>query len=105
MPPRALCLCFGAVILACGATPADPARGKAVFAQQCAMCHDASGSEKRMGPALKGLPKRDKLASGKKASEENIRAQIDNGGSGMPAYRDMLSEQERNDVVAYLKTL
>jgi mono/diheme cytochrome c family protein len=98
-----LSLSFG--ILACGAPPGDAARGKAVFAQQCAMCHDASGTEKKMGPALKGLPKKDKLANGQKATDENIRAQIDNGGGGMPAYKDMLGEQERNDLVAYLKTL
>jgi cytochrome c len=69
------------------------------------MCHDASGTERKMGPGLKGLFHRERLANGKKATVENVRAQIDNGGGGMPAYRDMLDERERNDVMAYLKTL
>ena len=34
-----------------------------------------------------------------------VRAQIDEGGNGMPAYKEMLSEDERDDLIAYLKTL
>jgi mono/diheme cytochrome c family protein len=83
----------------------DAAKGKGVFAQQCLMCHNAANNEKKMGPGLKGLFKKDKLANGKKATEQNIRAQVDDGGNGMPAYKDMLSSGERNDLVAYLKTL
>jgi mono/diheme cytochrome c family protein len=30
---------------------------------------------------------------------------VDDGGQGMPAYKDMLSDQEKDDLVAYLKTL
>ncbi len=83
----------------------DPDKGKTVFGQQCAMCHNADSTEKKLGPGLKGLFKRDKLTNGKKVNEQNVRAQIDNGGNGMPAYKDLLSEEERNDVLAYLKTL
>ncbi|MGE5648155.1 MAG: c-type cytochrome [Acidobacteriota bacterium] len=96
---------LAALAMAADKKPGDAAKGKAVFAQQCLMCHNATTSEKKMGPGLKGLFKKDKMANGKKATEENIRAQIDNGGNGMPAYKDMLSEQERNDMIAYLKTL
>jgi len=34
-----------------------------------------------------------------------VRAKIDEGGNGMPAYKDMLSDTEKDDLVAYLKTL
>jgi len=30
---------------------------------------------------------------------------INAGGNGMPSYSDQLSEQDKNDVIAYLKTL
>ncbi len=83
----------------------DAEKGKAIFQQQCALCHLTDSTEKKMGPGLKGLFKRDKLQNGKKTTEANIRGQIDSGGNGMPPYKDMLSDQERNDVVAYLKTL
>jgi cytochrome c len=92
-------------LLACGAQPADVGNGKAVFAQQCVMCHAATTNEKKLGPSLKGLFKKDKLANGKKATEQNIRAQIDSGGGGMPPYKDMLSSRERDDLIGYLKTL
>lgn len=82
----------------------DAAKGKEVF-EQCSVCHNVDTDEKKMGPSLKGLFKREKLKSGKKVTEANVRAQINAGGNGMPAYEDMLSDTEKNDVIAYLKTL
>jgi mono/diheme cytochrome c family protein len=58
-----------------------------------------------MGPGLKGLFKKDKLANGKKLTDANIRAKIEEGGNGMPAYKDMLTDAEKNNLIAYLKTL
>jgi len=111
MSKQLLIACFacglGAVTagLAAPAAAGDAAKGKAVFAQQCVMCHNANSTEKKMGPGLKGLFKKDKLANGKKATPENIRAQVETGGNGMPGYKDMLSAEERSDLLAYLKTL
>lgn len=82
----------------------DPAKGKELF-EQCSVCHNVDTDEKKMGPSLKGLYKRDKLKSGKKVNDENVRAQINAGGNGMPAYEDMLSDKDRADIIAYLKTL
>jgi len=65
----------------------------------------SDNGDKKLGPGLKGLFKKDKLANGKKPTEANIRARIDDGGNGMPAYKEMLSDQEKDDLVAYLKTL
>ena len=82
----------------------DPEKGKEVF-QQCSVCHNADSTEKKMGPGLKGLFSRDKMTNGKKPTEENVRAKVDEGGNGMPAYKEMLSDDEKNDLIAYLKTL
>jgi mono/diheme cytochrome c family protein len=54
---------------------------------------------------LKGLFKRAKLQSGKPVNDANVLEQINNGGNGMPAYADMLSAQDKADVLAYLHTL
>jgi cytochrome c len=86
------------------AAKGDPAKGKQVF-ERCGMCHNADSEEKKMGPGLKGLFKHDKLADGKKATEANIRAKIDDGGNGMPGFKDSLDDQEKEDLIAYLKTL
>jgi len=82
----------------------DPEKGKETF-QQCAVCHNADSDEKKMGPGLKGLFSKDKMNNGKKPTEENVRAKVDEGGNGMPAYKDMLSDEEKDDLIAYLKTL
>ena len=82
----------------------DPAKGKEVF-QQCAICHNADSDEKKMGPGLKGLFKKEKLTDGKKPTDANLRTRIDEGGNGMPAYKELLSDQEKDDLLAYLKTL
>ncbi len=82
----------------------DAAKGKEVF-DQCSVCHNSDSTDQKIGPGLKGLFKRDKLASGKPVNEANVRAQINDGGNGMPAYKDILSDQEKDDVIAYLKTL
>jgi cytochrome c len=86
------------------AAAGDAAKGKEVF-EQCSVCHNVDTDEKKIGPSLKGLFKMDKLVNGKKPTEENVREFINNGGNGMPAYADMLSKEDKDNVIAYLKTL
>jgi cytochrome c len=98
----ALCAVLAAgsnVLLAAG----DAAKGKQVF-EQCGVCH-STGVDKKMGPGLKALYKKDKMTNGKKPSDATVRAKIDEGGNGMPGYKDMLSDKEKDDLLAYLKTL
>jgi cytochrome c len=82
----------------------DAAKGKVVF-EQCAVCHNADTDEKKMGPGLKGLYQKDKMANGKKPSDATVLAKINEGGNGMPPYKDTLSDAEKDDLIAYLKTL
>lgn len=87
-----------------GDTKGDPAKGKDAF-EQCAVCHNVDTDEKKMGPSLKGLFKRKALQSGKPVNDANVMAQINNGGNGMPAYGDMLSADDKANILAYLHTL
>ncbi|MFB3825880.1 MAG: cytochrome c [Bryobacteraceae bacterium] len=89
---------------ACAARP-DPKKGREVFSAQCAVCHNADNTEKKTGPGLKGLYKRAKLVNGQMVTDATVRAKIDQGGSGMPAYRDLLADDEKSALLAYLKTL
>ena len=86
------------------ADPPDPVKGKDLF-DQCTVCHNADSIEKKMGPGLKGLFKRAKLANGKPVNEANVRAVINDGGNGMPGFADLLSDEDRDNLIAYLKTL
>jgi len=94
----------GSMMLLASAKKPDAAKGKEAF-EQCSVCHNADSAEKKMGPGLKGLMAKDKMANGKKPTEANVKAKIDEGGNGMPAYKEMLSDDEKADLMAYLKTL
>jgi len=88
-----------------GQKKGDAAKGMAVF-EQCSVCHNADSAERKMGPGLKGLLKKGKLESnGKPANEANVLEKINEGGNGMPAYKDTLSDDEKSNLLAYLKTL
>jgi cytochrome c len=84
--------------------PGDAAKGKAVF-DQCSGCHSADTDDTIVGPPLKGLFKRKMLKNGKPVNEANVRSMINDGGNGMPPFSDQLSDQDKSDVIAYLKTL
>ncbi|MEO8594748.1 MAG: cytochrome c [Candidatus Solibacter sp.] len=102
---RVLTLCVGLAAGSSGMYAAgNAAKGKAVF-EQCGVCHSPDTDEKKMGPGLKGLYKKDKMTNGKKATDATVKAKIDEGGNGMPAYKEMLSDSEKDDLLAYLKTL
>ena len=58
-----------------------------------------------MGPSLKGLFKHKALSNGKPVNDANVLAQINAGGNGMPAYADMLSADDKANLLAYLHTL
>jgi cytochrome c len=82
----------------------DAEKGKNVF-QQCAVCHNADTDEKKVGPSLKGLFQRGKLKNGKRVTPESVLAVIDNGGGGMPSFADVLTQAEKDNLIAYLQTI
>jgi cytochrome c len=84
--------------------PGDAGKGKEVF-EQCSVCHNGDSEETKVGPGLKGLFKHAKLQNGKPVNEANVRTMINDGGNGMPAFGDQLSDDDKNNLIAYLKTL
>lgn len=87
-----------------GAGPASPApaaavagnadHGAAVFAANCAICHGATGHGGNGGPNLATIP------SAKETS--TVFHQVTYGGGGMPAFAGTLTQQQINDVTAYV---
>jgi mono/diheme cytochrome c family protein len=71
----------------------DSARGAVIYAETCSSCHGEQGRNARVGPDLAGNP----------ISLAGARAQIQNGGSAMPA--DLVRGQDLDDVLAYLETI
>jgi cytochrome c len=109
MMQKSVTLLFAGAIALAGtslyAQKGDAAKGKAVFTDNCSVCHNSDSAEVKMGPGLKGLFKRAKLNSGKPVNDANVLGQINDGGNGMPPYKDVISDGEKADVMAFLKTL
>ena len=68
--------------------------GKEVFAENCSVCHGATGHGGNGGPDLTTMPKAKEQAG----AEE----QVTNGGGGMPPFKGILSEEEIGNVAAYV---
>ena len=82
----------------------DAENGKAQFQQRCQICHFDDSADKKIGPGLAGI-KDGQLPSGKEATRENVLENLNKGGNGMPPFEQMLSEEEKNDIVAYVLSL
>ncbi len=81
-------------------------RGKEIYMKQCATCHGKKG--KGDGPAAKflGKPLPDFTSpTMAQRSEGELFWKITNGKPPMPAWKSMLSEQDRWAVVLYLRSL
>ena len=77
------------------AAAGDPAAGGTVFAESgCGNCHTfaAAGSSGSIGPNLDDL----------NPDFGRVVEQVTSGGGGMPAFGDELSEQQIQDVAAYV---
>jgi mono/diheme cytochrome c family protein len=96
---------FLAIGIPMNAAAGDPKKGKAVFTENCSMCHNATSAEVLVGPGLKGLFKRAKLATGKPVNDANVLGTINKGGDTMPPFADSLKAAEKDNLMAYLKTL
>ena len=82
----------------------NPAAGKDLFKAKCAECHNADSKEVKEAPGLQGL-KDGKLPSGRNATHDVILDLVNKGQDAMPAFKDILTDQQREDVTAYVMTL
>jgi cytochrome c6 len=102
----ALCTILSCIALtiACGPTasnssnPGNAASGQAVFTKYCADCHGLKG-EGSMITRSANL-KTDKLVS---YTDEQMITSITNGKGVMPAFKTILTQNQINDVVKYIR--
>jgi mono/diheme cytochrome c family protein len=81
------------------------ARGRRVYDQHCLVCHEAYSSSDRNGPSLMGLYKKKFMVSGQPVNDDRVRDITLMGKSKMPAYQGVLTDDQVNDMIAYIKTL
>lgn len=81
-------------------------RGKTVFGEKCAVCHNANSPVKKIGPGLKGISRRSTFTvNSNKITDESLKAWIENGDTLMPPFKDALTAEQIKDLTAYVKTL
>ncbi|HEY2717068.1 MAG TPA: cytochrome c [Solirubrobacterales bacterium] len=76
------------------ASGGDPEAGATVFATNCSVCHGEDGHGGAGGPDLRTMPKA--------KTEAGAIEQVTEGGGGMPPFGDVLSEEEIQNVAAYV---
>ena len=79
----------------------DAKAGEEVFTTNCMQCHAVNEGQNSFGPNLYHETKK---ASGKKTPAE-IRDIIEKGKGNMPPWGDKLDAKQKDDVIAYLKTI
>jgi mono/diheme cytochrome c family protein len=111
---RLLILAIG-LLVTCGCkhSPSKPvhaltpqeAAGRQVFVNQCSSCHYADSDKGMYGPGLQGLFSKPYLTSGMKVTDARVRSVILRGFAMMPPMGNTMSDQEFEELMAYLHTL
>lgn len=78
-------------------------RGQQVYNQDCAKCHYPTNTRSLHGPGLQAITKVKAMPSGAPPTDERLTAVILRGRNMMPGTQ--LSDDQLNDLLAYLKTL
>lgn len=88
-----------------GLTPQQSA-GRKVYDNYCDRCHEPYSRRDKKGPSLKGVFKKQYLpVSGMPANDDRVSDIILYGRSKMPGFGQALSQQQVQDLLAYLHTL
>ena len=116
------CLCVLAVLLAVFALAACEAErrksdaelglnpqqsaGRKLYDNYCDRCHEPYSSRGKKGPSLKGVFKRQYLPlSGLPANDARVGDIVKYGRSKMEAFGPVMTDQQIQDLLAYLRTL
>jgi mono/diheme cytochrome c family protein len=82
------------------------AAGRKIYDNYCDRCHRPYSTKGKKGPGLKGIFQHQYLSlSGLPANDGRVGDIIRNGRPDMPAYGQTLSQQDIQDLLAYLHTL
>ena len=80
--------------------------GRKLYDNYCDRCHEPYSSRGKKGPGLKGVFKQQYLSlSGLPANDERMTDIIKNGRAKMEGFRQVMTDQQVHDLIAYLHTL
>jgi mono/diheme cytochrome c family protein len=75
--------------------------GQEIYVHKCFQCHSVNEGEVRLGPSFYGEMKKPHP----KKSATEIRAILKNGKGKMPSFQDKLTQQDTDNLLAYIRTL
>jgi mono/diheme cytochrome c family protein len=82
------------------------AAGRKIYGHYCDRCHEPYSTRGKKGPGLQGVFKNKYLSqSGLPANDERVTDIIRLGRKEMPAYGQTLSDQDIQNLLAYMHTL
>jgi len=82
------------------------AAGRRLYDNYCDRCHAPYSSRGRQGPPMKGLFQRQYMPlSGMPANDDRVGDIIRMGRNKMPAYGQVMNQQQIGDLLAYMHTL
>jgi len=85
---------------------AQQAAGRKIYDAECDRCHEPYSTRGKKGPGLKAVFQNKYLSlSGLPANDDRVSNIIRMGRNEMPGYGQKLSEQDIQDLLAYLHTL
>ena len=84
---------------------AQQAAGRRVYERHCERCHEAYSSRDLQGPSLTRLYRKTYLPSGAPANDDRVSEAIKYGHGKMPGFGQVLTQQQIDDLLAYLHTL
>jgi mono/diheme cytochrome c family protein len=82
------------------------AEGRKLYDNYCDRCHEPYSSRGKKGPSLKGVFKKQYMSvSGLPANDERMTDIVKNGRAKMEGFRQVMTDQQIQDLLAYLHTL
>jgi mono/diheme cytochrome c family protein len=87
-----------------GLTPVQ-AHGRNVYDQHCIRCHEPYSTRGKNGPGLAGLNKKGYMPSGIPVNDDRLTDVIMLGKAKMPAFKESITPDQLNALLAYMKTL
>jgi mono/diheme cytochrome c family protein len=82
------------------------ADGRKLYDNYCDRCHEPYSSRGKKGPSMKGVFKKQYLSiSGLPANDERMTDIVKNGRAKMEGFRQVMTDQQIQDLLAYLHTL
>ena len=85
---------------------AQQAAGRRLYDQYCDRCHEPYASRDKKGRSLQGVFKKPFLSgSGMPANDDRVGEMIVTGRNMMPAFGQVMSQSQVQDLLAYLHTL